>query len=90
MLFGGALGARLGAWATFYAPSKQLRGFLGLLLTASAISVAFKQFGVGGKAVPLAILLSASLGITGFVLGVLWQGVVKAKGEGVVTTSAWR
>ncbi len=90
MLFGGALGARLGAWATFYAPSKQLRGLLGLLLAASAIGVAFKQFGVGGKVVPLAILLSASLGITGFVLGVLWQGVVKAKGEGAVTASAWR
>jgi hypothetical protein len=80
----------LGAWATFYAPSKQLRGLLGLLLTASAISVALKQFGVGGKTIPLVILLSASLGITGFVLGVLWRGVVKAKGEAVVTTSAWR
>jgi uncharacterized membrane protein YfcA len=52
MLFGGALGARLGAWATFYAPSKQLRGLLGLLLTASAISVALKQFGIGGKTIP--------------------------------------
>lgn len=90
MLFGGSIGARLGAWATFYAPSKQLRGTLGLLLLASATSVALKQFGIGGKVLPLVILLAASLGITGFVLLVLWRGVVKAKGEAALTASAQR
>ncbi len=79
MLLGGAIGARLGAWATFYAPSKQLRGVLGLLLAAAALSVALKQFGIGGKILPMSILLTASLGITGFVLSVLWKGVRSVK-----------
>ncbi len=79
MLLGGAIGARLGAWATFYAPSKQLRGVLGLLLAAAALSVALKQFGIGGKTLPMSILLTASLGITGFVLSVLWKGVRSVK-----------
>lgn len=79
LLLGGAIGARLGAWATFYAPSKQLRGLLGLLLVAAALSVALKQFGIGGKILPLAILLTTSLGITGFVLSLLWKGVRSVK-----------
>ncbi|GBC98825.1 hypothetical protein HRbin17_01341 [bacterium HR17] len=88
MLFGGALGARLGAWATFYAPSRQLRGLLGALLLASAVSVALKQLGVGGKVLPLVILFGASLGITGFVLSLLWQGVKQAKSEQALAMSA--
>ncbi len=79
MLLGGALGARVGAWATFYVPSKQLRGLLGMLLLAAAVSVALKQFGIGGKTVPLVILLFVSLGITGFVLNVLGRGLLKRR-----------
>lgn len=79
MLLGGAIGARLGAWATFYAPSKQLRGLLGLLLLAAAFSIALKQFGIGGKILPLAILLTVSLGITVFVLGFLWKGAFELR-----------
>ncbi|MCS7223708.1 MAG: sulfite exporter TauE/SafE family protein [Armatimonadetes bacterium] len=71
MLFGGAFGARLGAMATFYSPSRQLRGLLGILLAASFLAVTMKQFRFGGTLLPLTVLGLTAFGIALFVLWIL-------------------
>ncbi len=87
MLIGGAFGARLGAMATFYTPSRQLRSLLGALLFASFISVTFKQFRIGGTLVPLTILGSSAGAIALCVLSLLVKQLrmrhpVATKGNG--------